>query len=220
MVIFRFIFYLGVIYITFDALWKLFLYLVKSIFGITDRNRTAYFLFLFLYLFLLVTLTALTTHNYMEEHIRKISYLSFPIISLIVLYFYITSNMQKVRFRAKNTMDSLTIKRMKYNSVFLVLALSYFMVCIAFPNINENDFTIWVYGLIGDIYAVKLFKWIIGFFAFFFLINIFYRGIVVSSLIYRQIFRPKDTGHNTRNIIGNDINQDIEDVEYIEVDDD
>ena len=191
----RFIFYLGVIYITFDLLWKLFLWLIKMFFGITSKDSAFYHLFKALSYYLLVSLTAATTLRYMAGTEEMVKQFFFTFVGLIVLYFYITSNMQKSRLRAAIRSDVIAIRRMRFNSLYLLFSVSFYIFCLYFPRTVETLVLDWLFSTVERIFNYLLFRWIIGFMASLFLINMLYRGLLTTKVLIMSIFgiREKST---------------------------
>lgn len=195
----KFIFTLGFIYITFDVLWNIFLWGIKTIFGLDKREGWLYFILKGLSLYLLVALTSITTQNHLSVANSKLSFFAYPAIGLIVLYFYITSSMQKSRLRARIKMDVTAIKKMRFDGWFLFSALVLFSLSLFFPELKDTQLTRWVFNTIEDIYDILLFRWIIGLLAFFFLVNILIKGILATRMLLFSIFgwEPQEGGRLT-----------------------
>lgn len=221
MEVLRFIFFLGIIYITFDAIWRIFLALLNITLGISARNSRVYYLSKSIFLYLLVSLTAITTNLYLELIDDRISNFFFPLIGLIVLYFYITSSMQRSKLKAQLKMDTVAMKRMKYNGIFIIVSLVYFLVSLNLPIIHHNPLTDWVFGFIESIYDMLVFRWIIGFFAVIFLINMLVKGYSATKYLitgFLGIRKPATNGVSDRIMDQNGQGDDIEDISYEIVD--
>lgn len=199
----RFVFFLGVIYITFDGLWNLFLWASKQIFGLDKKEGWVYYISKGLSLYVLVTLTALTTLSNLELTNSQFSNFLYPAIGLIVLYFYVTSSMQRSRMKAKINMDTQTIKRMRYDGIFLFGALVLFSLSLFFEQLRDTQLTNWFFDTIASIYDVLLFRIIIGFLAFFFLVNILIKSIFATRTLIFSLFgwEGAETGSFTDRLI-------------------
>ncbi len=184
----RFVFFLGVIYITFDALWNLFLWVLKYFFGIDKREGWVYYISKGLSLYILVTLTAITTTQNLQLADSQLSKFLYPAIGLIVLYFYITSSMQRSKMKAKIKMDTQAIKRMRYDGIFLFSALVLYSLALFFPELHDTQITNWFFDAIASIYQVLLFKVIIGFLALFFLVNILIKSLFATRTLIFSLF--------------------------------
>lgn len=209
----RFIFDLGVIYIIFDLIWKVFLFLVRITLGIDDHHSTPHFLFKGFGYYLLVSLTASTATRYMETAMSMGGVILYSVIGLMVLYFYITSRMQRMKRRARVRMDTMAVKRMRYNSLFLFLSLLLYVVCMYYPVLTRNMITDWLFASIEDVYEVMLFRWIIGFFAAIFLINILIKSVLTTQyLVFALIGRPLGMSNSTQatHFPGEDVTVDAE----------
>lgn len=184
----RFVFFLGVIYITFDGLWNFFLWAAKQIFGLDKREGWLYYISKGLSLYVLVTLTAITTQNNLALTESQFSNFLYPAIGLIVLYFYVTASMQRSKMKAKLNMDVQTIKRMRYDGLFLFGALVLYSLSLFFEQLRDTQITNWFFDTIASIYDVLLFRVIIGFLAFFFLINILIKSIFATRTLVFSLF--------------------------------
>lgn len=184
----KFIFYLGVIYITIDILWNLFVFGLRVLLGINYQDRVIYFVLKGVSLYILVALTAVTTNRYLAGTDDQIAYLGYPLVGFFVLYFYVTSSMQKSRMKAQIKMDMQAMRRMKYNGIFLFAALAFYIISLYRPEINETRFNAWLFATIEDIYDLLLFRLIIGFLAILFLINMLVRGFLMTRLLIFSIF--------------------------------
>lgn len=184
----KFIFYLGVIYITIDILWNLFVFGLRVLLGINYQDQVLYFVLKGLSLYILVALTAVTTNRYLAGTDDQIAYLGYPLVGFFVLYFYVTSSMQKSRMKAQIKMDMQAMRRMRYNGIFLFAALAFYIISLYRPEINETRFNEWLFATIEDIYDLLLFRLIIGFLAIIFLINMLVRGFLMTRLLIFSIF--------------------------------
>lgn len=184
----RFIFFLGVIYITFDIIWQLFVWLLGMIFTIDKREGWVYFGFKGLSLYLLVALTAITTQNHLANATTDYKEFAFPAIGLIVLYFYVTATMQKSKLKARIQMDTRTMRRMRFDGFFLFASLALYVLMLYFPRLMETDLADGVFDTIDSIYSMLLFRWIIGFMAFFFLLNVLFRSYLATRTAVLGLF--------------------------------
>src|SRR5687767_14845103 len=155
--------------------------------GIDRHERTPHYIFKAFGYFLLVSLTAVTTNNEIAERERDFGTLAFILIALLGLYFYITSNMQKSRLRAAISMDYLAVKRMRYNSIFLILSLAFFVACIAWPQLAANDLSEFIFHAIEKIYDLFIFRVIIGFLAVIFIVNMLWQGIGATRMLVNNL---------------------------------
>lgn len=216
----RFIFDLGVIYIIFDLIWKFFLFMVRITLGIDDHHSTPHYLFKGFGYYLLVSLTAVTASRYMETAASKGAIIFYSVIGILVLYFYITSRMQRMKMKARVRMDVMAVKRMRYNSVFLFLSLLYYLLSMYFPYLARSGVTDWLFTSIESVYELLLFRWIIGFFAIIFLINILIKSALITQyLVFALLGRPLGLKANRQSNPFSE-NENTVDTEYIEVDED
>lgn len=223
----KFIFYLGVIYITVDILWNLFVFGLRILLGIDYQDRVIYFVLKGLSLYILVALTAVTTNRYLVGIDSRIAYFGYPLIGFFVLYFYVTSSMQKSRMKAQIKMDMQAMRRMQYNGIFLFAALAFYLISLYRPEINETRFTEWLFATIDDIYDLWLFRIIIGFLAIIFLVNMLVKGFLMTRLLIFSIFGiPQNPRSNFAKRLleeqrkAKEQEVEVEDVEYEVIEDD
>lgn len=186
--IFSFIFLLGFFYITFDLIWGLIRFLLRITLGVNSEDRVTYHLFKIFSYFVLVTLTAVITLKY--------ELFLFYALGFLVLYFYITSRMQKNKLKAAIKMDQRMLKRVRFNSIYLLGSLVFFVLSVNIPALVENQLTDWFYNMIVKVKDIGLFRFVIGFFAIIFLVNVLYRGFQATRLLIQQLLGMEPKASN------------------------
>lgn len=221
MIFLKFVFYLGVIYILFDLLWTLFVWGLKNLLGIDRSEGVLYYVTKGLSLYLLVALTAVNTMNYQQiPDMLPWQKSVFAVIGLVVLYFYITSMMQKSRLKAKIQMDVATIRKMRYDGIFLLGALVFYLISLYIPHLNETSLTGWLFGLIEQVYDWFLVRVVVGFFAIIFLLNILVRSVLATRMLLFSIFGmpTQPESRYARTLLDERHRSETVDAEYEEVD--
>ena len=202
----QFVFELAFIFIAFDLLWNIFMFLLRMAFGIhRDQNAVVYYIFKGISLYLLVSLTALVTFHHVEMYSDEVNQFTYSLIGFLVLYLYITSSMHKSRLKAELKMDERAMRRMRFNGFFLTSALAYYVVGIllSFNHqatltnwILNNKITSWIFSTIARLYNLLLVRWVIGLLAIFFLVNMLIRAFLSTRMIIFSFFGIPDTARD------------------------
>lgn len=87
--------------------------------------------------------------------------------------------------------DVRAIKRMRYNSLYIFFSIALYITCLYFPRILETLVLDGLFMAIERIFQYLLFRFIIGFMASIFLINMLYRGFVMTRYLIMNIFGIK-----------------------------
>lgn len=191
MEIFEYIFYIGVINIVFSAGWKLLATLVSNLINDIGINKDASFLFFkTVGYYILVSLVALVTIQHMEAT-YQIAAMAYAITGTFVIYATIASNLERNRFRAVMNYERKRIQVMRYDGYLLMACIVLFIGTLIQPAIADIQPLHWLLSTIDRIFNTVVLKWIIGFFAFFYMINIIFRGIKFSDEVFAIIFNRK-----------------------------
>lgn len=191
MEIFQYIFYLGVINIVFSAGWKLLATVVSSLLNDIGINKDTTFLFFKMVgYYILVSLAALVTVSHMKTT-YTLAAMSYAIIGTFVIYATIASNLERNRWRAVMNYERKRIRVMRVDGYLLMASILLFIITIIKPAIAQLPPLQWLLSTIDAIYDFWLLKVIIGFFAFFYMINIILRGIKASDEVFALIFNRK-----------------------------
>lgn len=201
MEIFHYIFYLGVINIIFSTAWKVVATVSSSLLNDVGINKDSSFLFFkTVGYYILVSLAALVTAAHMEAT-YSLAAVAYAIIGTYVIYATIASNLERNRWRAVMNFERKRIRVMRFDGYLLMACIVLFIVTILKPEIANLPPHNWLLATIDRIYNTLILKYIIGFFAFFYMINILFRGFKASDEVFSIIFnrkRPnKPNGANT-----------------------
>ncbi len=191
MELFEFIFYLGVINIVFSAIWKILATIFSSILkdiGI-DKDIT-FFVFKTIGYYILVSITALITVRHMTGTYSLAS-VAYAITGTFVIYATIASNLERNRWRAVMNFERKRIRVMRYDGYLLMACILLFISTLINPAISDFKLQEWILDSIDSIFNVPLLKYIIGFFAFFYMINIIFRGIKATDEVLAVLFNRK-----------------------------
>ena len=199
MEIFEYIFYLGVINIIFSAGWKILATVISSLLNDIGINKETSFLFFkALGYYLLVSMAAIVTITRMEAT-YTLAAVAYAIIGTFVIYATIASNLEKNRWRAVMNYERKRVRVMRFDGYLLMASIVLFIVTIIKPEIADLPPQKWILATIARIFNTPLLKYIIGFFAFFYMINIIFRGIKASDEVFAIIFNRKSKSPSGKN---------------------
>ncbi len=191
MEIFEYIFYLGVINIVFTSGWKILATLLSSLLNDIGINKDVSFLFFKTAgYYILVSLSALVTVSKMEAT-YPLAAMAYAIIGTFVIYATIASNLERNRLRAVLNYERKRIRVMRFDGYLLMACIILFIVTLIKPVIADLPPHQWLLSTINSIYHAPLIKYIIGFFAFFYMLNIIFRGIKASDEVFALLFNRK-----------------------------
>ncbi|MBK7035987.1 MAG: hypothetical protein IPI31_13265 [Bacteroidetes bacterium] len=215
MEIFEYIFYLGVINIVFSAGWKILATVISSLLNDVGINKeTSFLVFKTLGYYILVSMAAMVTVTHMEQT-YSLAAMAYAITGTFVIYATIASNLERNRWRAVMNYERKRIRVMRFDGYLLMACIVLFIVTLLKPEIANIPPHTWILTTIDKIFNTSILKYIIGFFAFFYMLNIIFRGIKASDEVFALLFNRKRSKTTT----GNN-NDDGSYTEYEEVTDD
>ena len=215
MEIFEYIFYLGVINIVFSAGWKILATIISSLLNDVGINKeTSFLIFKTLGYYILVSMAAMITVTHMEQT-YSLAAMAYAITGTFVIYATIASNLERNRWRAVMNYERKRIRVMRFDGYLLMACIVLFIVTLLKPEIANIPPHTWILTTIDKIFNTSILKYIIGFFAFFYMLNIIFRGIKASDEVFALLFNRKRSKTTT----GNN-NDDGSYTEYEEVTDD
>lgn len=212
MEIFEYIFYLGVINIVFSSAWKLVATVTSSLLNDIGINKDTSFLFFkTLGYYILVSLAALVTVAHMQTT-YALAAVAYAIVGTFVIYATIASNLERNRWRAVMNFERKRIRVMRFDGYLLMACIVLFIITILRPEIANLAPHLWLLKTIDSIYNTLILKFVIGFFAFFYMINILFRGFKASDEVFSILFNRKRPENPTRDQGDNGYYTDYEEV--------
>lgn len=191
MEIFEYIFYLGVINIVFSAGWKLLATIISSLLNDIGINKeTSFLVFKTLGYYILVSMAAMVTVTHMEQT-YSLAAMAYAITGTFVIYATIASNLERNRWRAVMNYERKRIRVMRFDGYLLMACIVLFIVTLLKPEIANIPPHTWILTTIDKIFNTSILKYIIGFFAFFYMLNIIFRGIKASDEVFALLFNRK-----------------------------
>lgn len=191
MELFEYIFYLGVINIVFSTVWKILATVTSSLLNDMGINKDSSFLFFkALGYYILVSLAALVTFSHMDAT-YSLAAVAYAITGTFVIYATIASNLERNRWRAVMNFERKRVRVMRFDGYLLMACIVLFIITILKPEIANLPPHKWLLATIDKIYQTAILKYIIGFFAFFYMLNIIFRGIKASDEVFSILFNRK-----------------------------
>lgn len=189
-----FIFGLGIAFSIFGFLWGMIMLLVSFVTrSISERTQVQFYVLRIVKYFFLVSVIA----NYIIKYEAgsggdNTVAVSNMVVGTIVLALYLLGKLQKrtlLNQFSKNRLVSMLAPPIdpKVERYLLSGSIVYFVFCLQYPVLVDNAVVNWFTESIVNIYDTPIFGWIFALIAFFFLINIIFRGAnVIGSLLTGQ----------------------------------
>lgn len=203
MAFFEFIFYLGVIVIIFTTVWKFIASIFTNLLQAAGIDKDFTFLvFKTASYYILVTITALKTVERMEGGYNFTSIL-YALIGTFVIYATIAGNLERNRWRAVLNYERKRIRVMRYDGYLLMACIVLFIATLIRPEVSDFAAQRWILQTIGKIYNIPVLKFIIGFFAFFYMLNMIISGVKATDQVLEVILNRKESSpHRNRTTSG------------------
>lgn len=194
MALFEFIFNLGVVVIIFTTAWKLIATIFTNLLQAIGIHKDYTFLiFKSLSYYILVSITALITVEQMQNSNYTFATILYAIAGTFVIYATIAGNLERNRWRAVLNYERKRIRVMRFDGYLLMACIVLFISTLIKPEIAEQPMHLWIRNTIDQIYNTPVLKFFIGFFAFFYMINMIIRGIKATDQVMDMILNRKKT---------------------------
>lgn len=192
--IFKYIFFLGIIYIVFSIIWFFIALLPKYILGSKQentQNTVLNYIIKAAQYYFLASLTAIKALDYIiEENIDQSQGPLFVVIGGIVLYLYLAGKLErnKMMFQLQsNLTNAKSGSSLKYEPHLVGLTLILYAVSFSYLPLIQHPINEWFLASIDDFYNTIIIGWIIGFIGFFFLISMVFKGINATGFLIQTI---------------------------------
>lgn len=197
---FKYIFYLGVVYVVFSLIWFSIAQGLKLILrsGREEQPWEGYVLKSIQYYFI-ASLTLLKASDYLLEKPKlfqnpAILYL----LGGIVLYLYLYGKYERTKqfsgLRATFTMmrggkvnTISTADKTKYEPHIIGVIILFYLVALQFPVLVNHKLNLWFLASINDFYDTFLIKWILGIIGFFFMLGMIFKGLSATGELIQVI---------------------------------
>lgn len=197
MEILSYIFHLGILFIIFEVLWNLFLFLVKMAFPANQKSPVGTMVIRAISFYFLVVLAADESLRVLETHATTGWTIMIAGLGAAILYTYLAGKAQRGNFRVTINAQQLNVEESKLTPYLLGLAVAStltFVLLIFFPDALRNGVTDWIGETILAIYNTPVIGWIFGFAGLIFAIITVFRGIAITQALFSKVgslFGPK-----------------------------
>jgi hypothetical protein len=185
MEIFKFIFYLGIIYTIFGLLWGLVTFLYRAVRG--NQTGVEKTLLQAAGYYFLASLTAMNVFKPFNVTERDSSSYAFMVLGGIVLYFYLVSKLHKKRNVLSTINGRFSAPDEKTNNtvqwILIVMTLLLYGTTLLYPQIADMQIHSWFYAKIVAIYDTVILNFIFGVVGAVFLIQVLIQGMSASGKI-------------------------------------
>ncbi|MBU1044617.1 MAG: hypothetical protein KJ915_09520 [Candidatus Omnitrophica bacterium] len=194
MSILQFIFYLGVINIVFNFVWKWIVVLPFSLLFAVLKIKNGIYLFKaigsYLFVSLVVILTLLITQD-----ANLFLVIVIPLIGAFILYMSSASTSYELRKQAYMHCDIELMRALRYDSLFIIGSLILFFVAIFFPIIIYNPVTVYLFSVVDWVYNFPVIGWIVAIGGVFFLLGIIWQGFIMSAFFIEALTNKLSKEH-------------------------
>ncbi|MEN8794476.1 MAG: hypothetical protein ABF294_08505 [Flavobacteriales bacterium] len=184
---FQFAFLLGIVFISFNIIWFLFTTALKAILGeIGDAEK---YILRVTQSYFLASVTAIATIKYAESG-YSINALIF--MGVIVLFLYLINKIEQRKramnfnFQMNKEFVSFNQNNLKYDLIIAISSVVLFVVSVLNPTIAQIGINNWLFDSIHGLYNSFFIGSIIKVVGVFFIISIFFKGIISFRLLYTQ----------------------------------
>ena len=185
---FEYIFYLGIINIVFNFIWKwVFMLPFAFLFVFLKFDKGVYFAKAF-GIYLLVSLTAILTLKALETNSSIWSLFLFSFVGLFVLFIGLVESSYEAQKVVGANFDHDIRRQLQYDKFFLVAAPLLFIIILFIPAIAVNSVTIWLFNVIGWVRSLPIIGWLLGFGGMLVLLGVIWHGILISGFLLGSLF--------------------------------
>ena len=139
--------------------------------------------------YFLASVSALATINYSQTYD---SHFVLMITGVVVLFLYLINKIEQRRkmmqfsFQMNRDVVNFNSSTLKYDVLIAFATVILYIFSVYNPPIVESAINNWLFEAINSLYNAFFIGWIIGILGVFFIISIFFKGLVSFQLIYRQ----------------------------------
>jgi len=194
--IIQFIFYLGIIHIIFNFLWKwVFVLPLSIVFTVLKFDYGSRLIKIF-GVYLMVSLTALFTLGAIGEDPSWFSIIFYPLLGALVIFMGMASAEYEIRKEAYQTSNFELIRMVErdanFNAIVLLGSVIFYLFVLFIPIVSQNSLIIILFEAIEWIYNIPIIGWLIAIGGIFFLLGTIFNGIFATGFIMVSLFvKPK-----------------------------
>ncbi|CAG5085855.1 hypothetical protein [Parvicella tangerina] len=197
---FKYVFYLGIVYVVFSLIWFFIAQGLKLILrsGREEQPWEGYVLKSIQYYFI-ASLTLLKAEEYVSSKVdMDINSALLFVLGGIVLYLYLYGKYERTKqfagFKATFAMmkngkvsTTSTADRTKYEPHIIGVTTLFYLIALQFPVLIDHKLNLWFLTNINDFYDTFLIKWILGIIGFFFMISMVIKGISATGELIQVV---------------------------------
>lgn len=192
----QFIFFLGIIHIVFNFLWKWVFVLPLSVVFTVLKFEYGSRLIKIFGVYLMVSLTALFTLGAMGENLSWFSIIFYPLVGALIIFMGMASAEYEIRKDAYQTSDFELIRLVErdanFNAIVLFGSVIFYIFVLFIPSVSQNSLIIILFQAIEWIYNIPIIGWLIAISGVFFLLGTIFNGIFATGFIMVNLFvKPK-----------------------------
>ncbi len=197
---FRYIFYLGIVYVVFSLIWFFIAqglkFLMKA--GKEEQPWQGYVLKVIQYYFL-ASLTLMKASELIERK-PELSNKAVILYLLggVILYLYLYGKYERAKQFSGITatiammrgakMKKLTVEqKTKYVPHIIGITIIFYLISLQLPSLVYNPINTWFLVNINDFYDTILIKWILGIIGFFFMLGMIVKGLSATGELVQQV---------------------------------
>ena len=184
----RYLFLLGILNIAFNFLWKWVAVVPISLLLALFNTSRGLLLLKAIGAYLLVSCTALLTVSMVKESGSSFDAVAYPILGGLVLYLGIASHSYEACKQAGQSFDYEMLDALKYDGLFIVGSVVFFVVCIFLPNIAVNIVTLRIFEVISWAYELPVIGWILGIAGVLVMLSVLWQGLIFSIFVVGRLY--------------------------------
>lgn len=197
---FRYIFYLGIVYVVFSLIWFFIAqglkFLLKA--GKEEQPWQGYVLKVIQYYFI-ASLTLMKASEFIETKPELAqNAVALYLLGGVILYLYLYGKYERAKQFSgiSSTISMLRGGKMKKISVeqktkyvphIIGLTIIFYLISLQIPTLVTNPLNTWFLVNINDFYDTILIKWLLGIIGFFFMLGMIVKGLSATGELVQQV---------------------------------
>jgi len=197
---FRYIFYLGIVYVVFSLIWFFIAqglkFLLKA--GREEQHWQGYVLKVIQYYFI-ASLTLMKASEFIETKPELAqNAVVLYLLGGVILYLYLYGKYERAKQFSgiSSTISMLRGGKMKKISIeqktkyvphIIGLTIIFYLISLQIPTLVTNPINTWFLVNINDFYDTILIKWLLGIIGFFFMLGMIVKGLSATGELVQQV---------------------------------
>jgi len=197
---FRYIFYLGILYVVFSIIWFFIARIPKWLLS-ANREEKAWegYLFKIAQFYFVSSLTLLKAIEMVNTKVELAdSAVSFYLLGGLILYLYLYGKYERTKqfafvragfsmMRGGKMPNLSTGEQNKYVPHLIGLTIAFYLISIMYPELIFNNINLWFLGSINDFYETIIIGFILSVIGFFFMISMVIKGVSATGELMNQL---------------------------------